>query len=251
MSKNDISSTAPVTAEKLVVFTEGGRGGVGKTTVATLLLDYYQHKGVAVAGLDFDTENKTSAGLSYFYPQVCKVDIDHRDGMDAIIDAVQGEAPIVFADMGARSGSTTFKWFNEMAESLKEVGVAFAAVGVVTTDPGSVESVIEWGKHLKNRVRHIICLNKMADPNEEFIYWNSHAQAIKYRELAKPAVITLESINPQLQNALRTHGATIGQVADKTVKATELTSMKWIIRAQAIRRGFFGEIDREIGAFLP
>ena len=41
------SGKAEQKAEKLIVFTEGGKGGVGKTTFATLLLDYYQTRALS------------------------------------------------------------------------------------------------------------------------------------------------------------------------------------------------------------
>ena len=57
-------ATSTQNTEKRIVFTQGGKGGVGKTLVATLLLDFYKSKGLTPEILDFDTENKNSGGLS-------------------------------------------------------------------------------------------------------------------------------------------------------------------------------------------
>jgi hypothetical protein len=64
-------------------------------------------------------------------------------------------------------------------------------------------------------------------------------------------MLTLESINPDLQHSLRVHGETIGAVADKRALAHELQAMKCLIRAQAIRRKIKAEFDREYAMFLP
>ena len=245
------SDKAEPKAEKLIVFSEGGKGGVGKTTFVTLLLDYYQTRGIVPYILDLDTESKENAGLSFFWPGARKANIDTRDGLDALLDAVQDESPIVVADMGARSGAATFAWFDDVADAVRELGVAFAAVGIVTDDPASVSSVIEWGRFLQDRVRHIIVLNKMNDPNSRFSYWHETPHAKTYRDVSQPAVLTLESINPDLQHSLRVHGETIGAVADKRALAPELQAMKCLIRAQAIRRKIKAEFDREYAMFLP
>ena len=245
------SGKAEQKAEKLIVFTEGGKGGVGKTTFATLLLDYYQTRRLEPYVLDFDTESKENAGLSFFWPIASKANIDTRDGLDALLNGVQGESPVVFADLGARSGAATFRWFDDMADAVRDFGVAFAAVGIVTDDPGSVSSVIAWGKFLRERVRHIVVLNKMSDPHAQFSYWHETSHAKAYRESSQPAVLTLESINPDLQNSLRVHGETIGRVADKKAVPPDLQALKWLIRAQAIRRNINAQFDQQLDTLLP
>ena len=238
-------------AEKLIVFTEGGKGGVGKTTFATLLLDYYKTQGIEPYVLDFDTESKENAGLSFFWRSARKGDIDTRDGLDALLNGLQSESPVVFADMGARSGAATFAWFDDVADAVHELGVAFAAIGIVTDDPASVSSVIEWGRFLRDRVRHIIVLNKMSDPHSQFSYWHETPHAKAYRESSLSAVLTLESINPDLQHSLRVHGETIGAVADKEAIAPELHALKRLIRAQAIRRSINAQFNRQLNMLLP
>ena len=240
------------TAEKLIVFTQGGKGGVGKTTLTASLLDYYAASDVPTIALDLDTENKDRAGLAYFHPAAAKVNIDQRDGLDAFIDALDREdAAVIVADMGARSGAPTFQWFEQMFDAVKEMGVRFTSIGVVTEDPGSVASVVEWATKLQGRVSYLIALNKLGDPNQAFRYWHDAKEAQQFREVAKPEVITLESINPDLQNAIRNHGLTIGQVAEGKATAPELSASKFKIRAQQIRRQLAAEFDRVSSLLLP
>ncbi len=239
-------------ADTLIILTQGGKGGVGKTTFVGCLLDYYAKRGVATSALDLDTENKDKAGLTYFYKKARKVDIDQRDGLDAFTDEIdRGEASVIVADMGARSGKVTFRWFNEMFEAVQELGVRFTAVGMVTEDPGSVASVLEWASYLKDRVSYLIVLNKLSNPNENFTYWHSAEEAKKFCKTYKPEVMVLGSINPDLQIAVRNHGLTLGQVADGQVEVPELKASKFKIRAQQVGRQVTEEFDRVAGAILP
>lgn len=237
-------------AQKLVVFTQGGKGGVGKTTLVSCLLDYYAQLGIGTVALDLDTENKERAGLAYFHPEARKVDIDERDGMDALIDALdRSESGVVVADMGARSGAKAFEWFNAVCGELP--GVRFVSIGLVTEDPGSVSSIVEWGKRLQDQVSYLIVLNRLSDPHQKFVYWEDSAEASAFREASKAEVITLDSINPDLQNAVRNHGLTIGKVAAGQAGVAELSATRYKIRAQQIRRQLFAEFDRVERLLLP
>ena len=41
-----------------VVFTQGGKGGVGKTAFASMLVEWYQNQAIPLTLLDMVTENK-------------------------------------------------------------------------------------------------------------------------------------------------------------------------------------------------
>ena len=130
---------------KRIVFTQGGKGGVGKTTAALSLYDYYQAKGTAVTLAAFDGENRAKSGLHFWHKNAEKVDIHTRSGLDKLIDlALSGPNDIVLADMSAGSGSVTYQWFADIYPELAAEGVRFTSIGVVTADPGSVESIITW-----------------------------------------------------------------------------------------------------------
>ena len=48
--------------------------------------------------------------------------------------------------------------------SVREIGVAFTAIGIVTPDPASVESVLNWANALQRRVDYLIVKNALTDP---------------------------------------------------------------------------------------
>ena len=60
-------------------------------------------------------------------------------------------------------------------------GIVFTAVGVVTSDPASVESVLAWADRLQRRVSYLIVENQ-ADDHAHFTYWRESAEARVFRE---------------------------------------------------------------------
>ncbi len=55
------------TTPKRVVFTMGGKGGVGKTGVIVALAEWFAANDIQVTLLDLDTENKARGSLKHFF----------------------------------------------------------------------------------------------------------------------------------------------------------------------------------------
>ncbi len=91
--------------KKRVVFTTGGKGGTGKTTLASSLAEWYQTNDIPCTLLDLDTENKTKGSLSHFFrDKAHKIDIHQRNGLDSFIDYADHAPGVILADMGSGSG---------------------------------------------------------------------------------------------------------------------------------------------------
>lgn len=56
-------------ANKRVILSMGGKGGVGKTSVITGLTEWFDTKEIPVK-LDLDTENKARGSLSHFFGEL-------------------------------------------------------------------------------------------------------------------------------------------------------------------------------------
>ncbi|HEY5743423.1 MAG TPA: hypothetical protein VIS99_12875 [Terrimicrobiaceae bacterium] len=236
---------------KRIVFTEGGKGGVGKTTLLLSLIDYYDAQKVSYYLADFDIENQAKSGLKYWHKGAEKIDIHTRTGLDRLIDlAMDSEEDIILADMGAGSGAVAHKWFADIYPELSGAGVAATAIGVVTADPGSVASILTWAGALKNQVSYLIVLNELENEGEPFTYWHSK-EASQFRELAKPVVITMHSRRPDLEQAARNHGVTLAQIADRKAKVPELTAASIVMRAQSYRRRLDAAFERAAEILLP
>ena len=56
---------------------------------------------------------------------------------------------------------------------------------------------------------------------------------------------------PDLENATRNHGVTLGDVATRTTNAPELQRASLVMRAQSYRRRMFAEFERVKELLLP
>ncbi len=60
-------NTGTVTAERRVILSMGGKGGVGKTSLMVGLAEWFAANDVPVKLLDLDTENKARGSLTHFF----------------------------------------------------------------------------------------------------------------------------------------------------------------------------------------
>jgi curved DNA-binding protein CbpA/MinD-like ATPase involved in chromosome partitioning or flagellar assembly len=240
-----------VSAEKRVIFSMGGKGGVGKTNVMTGLAEWFEENRIPVTLLDLDTENKAKGSLTHFFGgRVPKINIHTPAGLDAFVDILAEEAPAILADMGAGAGKITHEWFDKMYPDVTEVGIVFTAIGVVTSDPASVESVLNWGAALQDRVDYIIVENHLTE-HADFTYWRNSEPAEEFRRRFHPAILQLDCRLADLENAARNYGVTLGRIADRTASQPELQKASLVMRAQSYRRRMFAEFDKVKELLLP
>ena len=108
--------------KKRVVFTQGGKGGVGKTTFANDLADWYRANGVGVKLLDFDCENEEASGFKHFNKEAEKFNINEEASLDAIFDILEDDTvDVMLIDQAAASGEATFRWFREVGKEIQAV----------------------------------------------------------------------------------------------------------------------------------
>jgi MinD-like ATPase involved in chromosome partitioning or flagellar assembly len=250
-TKTERAGAAVAAAEKRVILSMGGKGGVGKTSVMTALAEWFDENQIPVTMLDLDTENKARGSLTHFYGgRVPKVNIHTPAGLDAFVDHLADGAPVILADMGAGSGQVTHDWFERMYPDVADAGIVFTAIGVVTSDPASVESVLAWASRLQDRVSYLIVENSITD-QMDFVYWRESDQARQFQKTFEPAVIQLDYRLADLENATRNHGVTLGRVAGRTTDAPELQKASLVMRAQSYRRRMFAEFEMVKELLLP
>lgn len=236
---------------KRVILSMGGKGGVGKTCIMTGLAEWFDDNQIPVKMLDLDTENKARGSLTHFFGgRVPKVNINTPAGLDAFVDHLSEGVPVILADMGAGSGQITYEWFDRMYPDVAETGIAFTAIGVVTADPASVESVLAWASRLQNRVTYLVVENSITEYTD-FRYWNESEQALQFKQAFNPAVIRMDYRLPELENGARNHGLTLGDIASRKTNAPELQRASLVMRAQSYRRRMFAEFEKVKDLLLP
>ena len=114
---------------------------------------------------------------------------------------------------------------------------------MVTPDPASVASVLDWASFLQDRVEYLIVKNSTVKLSD-FGYWETDPQAIDFRRLFKPQVISMEYRLPDIEFEAREHGLTLNAVANRKTNLPRLSLTGSIWRAQAYRRNIYAELDR-------
>jgi len=229
---------------KLIVFSCGGKGGVGKTTVATAVADYYATRGIAATLFDCDTENKQRGSLSYFFPDAVKLDIRGDRGLDDFIDdALGADASIALADLAAGSGRDTFQWFDTMFEGLDAAGVRFTAVATITSAASSVETLFTWANALGSRARYLVVKNHIA--GDDFGYFENTEPGRAFLAKAEPIVIDLKTRAREVQTELDNRGLTAAQVvtAEASRRGPLLNGGTARVRAEAYARQIDSALD--------
>ena len=240
-----------VKAVKRVIFSMGGKGGVGKTNVMTGLAEWFGENQIPVTLLDLDTENKAKGSLTHFFGgRVPKINIHTPAGLDAFVDILAEDSPAILADMGAGAGQVTHDWFEKMHPDAAGAGIVFTAVGVVTSDPASVESVLNWAAALQDRVDYIVVENSLTE-HADFSNWRTNEEAEEFRRRFQPAILRLDCRLADLENASRNYGVTLGRVADRTATQPELQKASLVMRAQSYRRRMFAQFDMARELLLP
>jgi len=217
----------------------------------TGLAEWFHMHQIPVTLLDLDTENKTRGSLMHFVGgQVPKIDIHTPEGPDAFLDYLDTSPPIVLADMGGGAGRVTHTWFDQMYTPVAQCGIAFTAVGVVTSDPASVESVLSWADRLQRRVAYMI-IESETDAHATFTYWRDSARVRAFQHVFSPAIMQMAYRLPHLETAMRNHGVTLTQVVDRQTTVPELQLSKAVLRAHAYRARLFDQFESVKDALLP
>jgi hypothetical protein len=144
--------------------------------------------------------------ISQYFAKARKVNIHTPNSLNAVVEALAPETPIVLADMGANSGHVAHQWFQSTQPRLRERGVAFTAVSVITSDPPSVESVLRWASELQRRVEYLIVKNALTYP-PDFSHWEQNPKAEQFRRFFRPQEIEVEYRVEQFESLLRRFGA--------------------------------------------
>ena len=241
----------PSAVKKRVVFTMGGKGGVGKTGLMLVLTEWFQANNIPITLLDLDSENKAAGSLKHYFPSSTHpVNIHTHAGLDAFVDYLTEDGPsVILADMGGGSGQVALDWFDAMHPEIAPLGIAFTAIGVITPDPASVQSVLTWASRLRDRVQYLIIENA-SNSHSDFSYWQKGEQADQFRKQFQPLILSMEFRLPDLENAARQYGLTLGQVAQRSASVPILQKTSLVLRAQAYRRRLFLEFDKAVELLL-
>lgn len=235
-----------------ILFTEGGKGGDGKTEVAVSMVPWYHKRNIQPVMLDFDVENVTKSGFQNFYPEARKLDIHRHGAADELIDACEtAESGVVIADLPAGSAEAFFPWFESLAGEAEAIGMIFTAIGVITDSADSVQSKLKWFAGLQDKVDYLIVCNEKEATHISFDYWTDDPKVREALEMFNPRAVTMEARVKEFQAELRNHETTLQAVIERKVEVPFLRKLKNVSRARRYQLHFFEQLDRVSEILLP
>jgi len=179
--------------------TLGGKGGVGKTILATLLADYLKSNSIPFVAFDCDLENAgKAAAFSTAYPEAQRANLRSVADCDKLL-SVAAEAPITLVDLPANASGDFMQWWESVAtpETLEALNLGIVGLGSITPEAGSFASVAQWANALQDSMSYIVGLNhrtmqRVAIPKEELFreYFQSKVGK-QFRQLLQPKEIEI------------------------------------------------------------
>jgi hypothetical protein len=151
-----------------IIFTMGGKGGVGKTLSLVTLIEALQNEGRSFSLIDADRENDKAGGISHFFPDATAADLRDKATIDALLETA-ADIPLTLIDLPANASGDFVGWFQEATdpEVLKELSIELYAIGVVTPEVASWQSVGKWVAALNQNCKYVIVLNHLKESRVE------------------------------------------------------------------------------------
>src|SRR5208283_3925337 len=116
----------------------------------------------------------------------------------------------------ATASKETWAWFEQMHDSVREEGIRFLAIGLVTNDSSTTSAILDWANALQNRVDYLVVKNKVA--GEDFSYLFESEPGQRFLQLAKPAIIEMERRLPDIQQELNDRGLSLRQALEASAE---------------------------------
>ncbi len=172
-------------------------------------------------------------------------------GLDAFVDELTDGPPVILADMGAGAGQVTYEWFDKMYSNVAEAGIAFTAVGVITADPASVESVLAWASRLGDRTAYLIVENSITE-HTDFRYWRESEQALGSSRSTRPRCVRMDyrlAAPRKRHEESRRHAGRSRRQTDRLPGVAEVIAGD--ARAKLPETACFAEFDKVQELLLP
>jgi hypothetical protein len=191
-------TTPKKTQKARVIAILGGKGGVGKTLLASTLADFYKEKEVQYVAIDADIENSKHGSLTHLIG--CKkLDIRTKVGLDGLIDYALSGPEVVLVDFGAGTITDLAKWIGEVGEALAKENISFTIVALLSEELSTIEGVLRCAERVADKASYVLVENRGKGAEAETLNNPSLRQFI---EVAKPAHIILETLRPDIAQEL-------------------------------------------------
>jgi hypothetical protein len=231
-------------ARPAVILVGADKGGVGKTTVARTLLDYFAAHHTPTRA--FDTESPRGT-LKRFHPDVTEiVDVTSIADQMKIFDTLgNAEAKVTVIDVRAGLLSSTLQALNDIGflESAKKGQITFAVFHILGPSIASLEEIAETSRFVGDANYFLV---KNFINNTTFFEWDPATYNSYFKRIKGAEEITIPKLNEMACEQVEVAGVPyVSFVANKNANA-EAANYSFVLRGY-VRHWLgqvWGEFDR-------
>jgi hypothetical protein len=219
------------------------KGGVGKTTVARLLLDYFARKNVLTRA--FDTENPRGS-LQRFYPSITEIiDLTQVAHQMKVLDTMEtANVPVTVVDLKAGNLSYSLDLFERIGvlEAARNGVFNLGLAHVIGSSIASLDEIGEIAKYL-NGIQYILARNTINETN--FFEWDDTTYRKYFSAIPKTQEIILPKLNEMAYEQVDVAGVTFKDFIDNRAADGSAGRFSFVLRGYV--RKWCAEIDDEFG----
>jgi hypothetical protein len=231
-------------AKPAVILVGGDKGGVGKTTVARTLIDYFGANQTPTRAFDTDSPRGT---LKRFHPDVTKVvDVTSASDQMKIFDTLgSADAKVTVIDVRAGLLSPTLQALSDIGflESVKKGQIAFAVFHILGPSITSLEEIAETARFVGD-ANHFLVKNHINET--PFFEWDPATYKSYFKRIKDAQEITIPKLNEMACEQVEVAGVPyVSFVANKNAKG-EVVDNSFVLRGY-VRHWLgqvWGEFDR-------
>jgi hypothetical protein len=180
-------------AKPAVIIVGADKGGVGKTTVARTLLDYFSAHQVPTRAFDTEAPRGT---LKRFFPETTDVvDLSLVPDQMKIFDTLNSaEASVTIIDVRAGLMSATLKALRDIGfiEAAKKGQITFAVFHILGPSIASLDEITDTAAYLGD-ARYFMVKNFIN--NTHFFEWDETTHASYFKKIKDAVEITVPKLN--------------------------------------------------------
>ncbi len=231
-------------AKPAVIIVGADKGGVGKTTVARTLLDYFAAHNTPTRA--FDTESPRGT-LRRFHPGVTQVvDVTAVSDQMKIFDTLgSAEAKVTVIDVRAGLLSSTLQALSDIGfiESAKKGQITFAVFHILGPSIASLQEIAETARFVGD-ASYFLVKNHINDAS--FFEWDPATYNSYFKQIKRAEEITIPKLNEMACEQVELAGVPfVSFVANKNAKG-ESSNYSFVLRGY-VRHwlgNVWGEYDR-------
>jgi hypothetical protein len=180
-------------AKPAVIIVGADKGGVGKTTVARTLLDYFSAHQVRTRAFDTEAPKGT---LKRFHPDVTEIlDINLVPDQMKIFDTLNSaDASVTVIDVRAGLMSGTLKALRDIGfiDAAKKGQITFALFHILGPSIASLDEIAETAAYLGDASYFLVknCIN-----STHFFQWDEQTHASYFKQVKSAVEITIPKLN--------------------------------------------------------